>query len=135
MKKTHVPGSQCFVYGGFRDTATLIQTKFVGIVCLKIRILERLLCNHRDQLSVPVKSSADHVHLLFACEPHEIHGITRDSNRQIWVFVRVVHRVDEHVAVQHVNVHVKTSDAEEGIQHAAKIVNPIGGNSAEAFGN
>src|SRR5262245_30165123 len=53
-----------------------------------------------------MEGPVDHVHLLLARQPHEVHRVARDANRQARVLLRVVHRVEQHVAVQHVHVHV-----------------------------
>src|SRR6185436_20113126 len=55
----------------------------------------------------------DHVHLLLPREAHEIHGVAGHANRQAGILLGVVHRVAQHVAVQHIHVHVISGAAEE----------------------
>src|SRR6188508_266140 len=42
----------------------------------------------------------DDVHLLVARQAHEVHGVSRDANRQARILFWVLHRVDQHVAIQ-----------------------------------
>src|ERR1700754_5013355 len=57
-------------------------------------------------MSVAVERAVDHVHLLLARQPDEIDGIARHADRQAWIFVGMVHRIHQRVAVQNVDVHV-----------------------------
>src|SRR5438067_13284943 len=47
-----------------------------------------------------VECSIDDVHLLLAREPHEIDRVARHPNRQVGIFLGVLHCIEEHVAVQ-----------------------------------
>ena len=73
----------------------------------------------------------DDVHLLLAGEAHEIDGIARDANRQIRVLLRVIHRVQQRVAIEHVDVHVIAGAAEERVEDAGEVRDPILGDAPE----
>src|SRR5215203_7562063 len=66
-------------------------------------------------MSRPVERAVDDVHLLLAGEPHEVDGIPGHSDRERRVLLRVLHRVEEGVAIQHVDVHVVAGAAEERV--------------------
>src|SRR6186713_1446403 len=68
-----------------------------------------------------VKRPVDDVHLLVARQPHEVHRISGDADGQARVLFGMVHRVEQHVAIEHVHVHVVAGAAEEGVQHAREI--------------
>src|SRR5580765_5012257 len=59
-----------------------------------------------SDMGVSVKGTVDHVHLLLARQPHEIHRVAGDADRQARIFLRMIHRVEQHVPVQDVDVHV-----------------------------
>src|SRR5215207_1956686 len=67
-------------------------------------------------ISGPVERAIDDVHLLLAREAHEIDRVPRHANGQARVFLRVLHRVQQRLALQHVDVHVITGRAEECVQ-------------------
>src|SRR6185369_16055006 len=58
-----------------------------------------------------VEGAVDHVHLLLARQPDEVDRVARHADREARVLLRVVHRVEQRVAVQHVHVHVEAGDA------------------------
>src|SRR5215204_4825736 len=64
-----------------------------------------------------MKRPIDDVHLLVARQADEVHGVTRDPNGQARIFLGMVHRVDQGVAVQHVDVHVVARAGEESVEH------------------
>src|SRR5574338_1473321 len=47
-----------------------------------------------------VEGPLDHVHLLLARQPHEVHGVARDADRQVRILLGVVHRVEQRVAIE-----------------------------------
>src|SRR4249919_3754007 len=59
-------------------------------------------------ISFSVERAIDHVHLLLARQPHEIDRVTRHADRQAWVLFRMVHRIHQGLAVEDIDVHVKT---------------------------
>src|SRR5262245_27362685 len=78
-----------------------------------------------------VEGPADHVHLLLAGEPYEVDRVAGDPDRQVRALLRVVHRVEQRVAVQHVHVHVETRAAEEGVHDAGQVRDAVLGDAAE----
>jgi hypothetical protein len=70
-----------------------------------------LFAAERDAIGQPsgraVERAVDDVHLLLAAEPHEVHRVSRDADRQARILLGVLHRVEQRVAVQHVDVHVE----------------------------
>src|SRR5512134_1408986 len=46
-----------------------------------------------------VEGPVDHVHLLLAREPHEIHRVPRHADREVRVLLRMLHRVEQRIAV------------------------------------
>src|SRR6185436_9109732 len=69
-----------------------------------------------------VERPVDDVHLLFSREPHEVDGIARDANRQARILLRVLDRIEQGLAIQHVHVHVIAGAPEERVEHAGEIV-------------
>src|SRR5512145_732153 len=69
----------------------------------------------------PVERPIDDIHLLFARQPHEIDRIARHADRQARVLLRVIHRVEQRVAIQHVDVHVIPGAAEKGVEHRGEV--------------
>src|SRR4026208_2406100 len=59
-----------------------------------------------DIASGSVERAVDHVHLLLARETDEIHRVAGHPDGEARVLLRVVHRVHQRLAVQHVDVHV-----------------------------
>ena len=78
-----------------------------------------------------MECSVDDVHLLFAREPHEVHGVAGHSNRQAGILLRMLHRIEQHVPVQHVHVHVIAGAGKERVQHRGQIDDAIFGNTPE----
>lgn len=89
----------------------------------------------RAAQSGAMERAIDDVRLLLAREPHKINRIARYADREIRILLRTIHRIDERFPVQHIHVHVKTSDAEECVEHAAEIRYSIIGDSAQSFRN
>src|SRR5688572_807629 len=54
----------------------------------------------------PMEGAVDDIHLLLAGEPHEVDRIARYADRERRVLLRMLHGVNERVAIQHVDVHV-----------------------------
>src|SRR4026208_1368224 len=53
-----------------------------------------------------VERPVDDVHLLLAGEPNEVHRVARHPNREVRILLGVVHRIQQRVAIEHVDVHV-----------------------------
>src|SRR6476469_1646507 len=76
-------------------------------------------------ISLSVESAVDDIQLLFTRQPHEVHSVARDANGQARIFLRVVHRVHQGLAVQDVDVHVIAGRAEEAVENGRQIRYPI----------
>src|SRR5512139_1144682 len=63
-----------------------------------------------------VEGAIDDVHLLLAGQPHEVHRVARHSDRQARIFLRMIHCIDQRLAVQHVDIHVIAGRAEEAVE-------------------
>src|SRR3954469_17208640 len=72
-------------------------------------------------MSRSVESSVDHVHLLLAGQPDEIDRIARHPDGEDWIFFRMLHRIDQGLAIQHVHVHVVAGRPEEGVEDRDEI--------------
>src|SRR4026209_1436856 len=57
-------------------------------------------------IAFSVERAIDHVHLLLLRETHEVHGVARHADREARVLFRVLHRVEQRLLVQDVDVHV-----------------------------
>src|SRR5262245_13922582 len=68
-------------------------------------------------VSASVERAIDHVHLLFAREAHEVHCVARYADREARVLLRMLHRIEQRLAIEHVDVHVVAGGREESIQH------------------
>ena len=80
-----------------------------------------------------MERSIDHVHLLFARQSHEVNCVTGHADGKTWVFLRVVHRIYKHFAIQDVYVHVVTRSAEKRVQNTCQIRDAFFTRVAEAF--
>src|SRR5688572_13303283 len=76
-------------------------------------------------ISGSVEGAVDDVHLLLARQSHEVHGVARHANGEAWILLRMRHCVEQHVAVQHVDVHVEARAAEVGVEDAGEILDAI----------
>src|SRR4249919_1470957 len=74
-----------------------------------------------SDMGVSVERAVDDVHLLLAREPDEIHRVAGDANRQARILLRMIHRVEQRVPVEDVDVHVVAGGAEEGVQNAGEV--------------
>jgi hypothetical protein len=70
-------------------------------------------------------SPVDDIHLLLARQPHEVDRVARDADRQARVLLRVVHRVEQRLAVQHVDVHVIAGHPEVGVEDRGQVGDPV----------
>src|SRR3569623_2022626 len=68
-------------------------------------------------MSCSVKCPADDVHLLFAVEANEIDGIAGDPDCQAWIFLGMVHRIDQGLAIEDIHIHVIAGAAEKRVQY------------------
>src|SRR6056297_950426 len=59
------------------------------------------------RLHLPVERPVHHVELLLARQLDEVDGVARDADRELRVLLRVLHRVEQRLAVQHVDVNVE----------------------------
>src|SRR6516164_732184 len=71
--------------------------------------------------SPTVERAVDDVHLLLAREPYEVHRVARDTDGEIRILLRVLHRIHQRLAIEHIHVHVKTRHAEVRIQDAGEV--------------
>src|SRR6266850_2688207 len=80
-----------------------------------------------------MKGPIDHIHLLCAGKPHKMHRISGNANSQLRVLLGMVHRVDQHFAIQHIHIHVETRSTEKCVEYATQIRDPIYINSSKTF--
>src|SRR5215471_1896389 len=78
-----------------------------------------------DMAGSSMEGPVDDVHLLVARQSDEVHCITGYADRQTRILFRMLHRVDQHFAVQHVDVHVEACAAEECVEHRGEIVDAV----------
>src|ERR1700751_5330423 len=96
-----------------RRSNGLLASSGVGCLALSAMAL--------SSQSSSMESAVDHVHLLFACEAHEVHGVARDANRQVGILFRMIHRIHQRLAVEHVHVHVITGHSEVRVENAGQV--------------
>src|SRR3954469_24047752 len=82
-----------------------------------------------------VESTADHVHLLLSGEPHEVDRIARHPDGQTGILLRVLHRIHQRVAIEHVHVHVKAGGAEERVQNRHHVGDAVFFHAAQSRGH
>src|SRR3954451_21606304 len=68
-----------------------------------------------------MESAIDYVHLLLAAQSNEIHRVSRDAYCELRVFLGVVHRIQQHFALQHFYVHVEASRSEESVKNVSQV--------------
>ena len=47
-----------------------------------------------------VERAVDHVHLLLAGQAHEVHRVAGDADREARIFLRMIHRVEQRLAIE-----------------------------------
>src|SRR5580765_5761725 len=72
-----------------------------------------------------VEGPIDDVHLLLAREADEVDRVPGHADGQARVFFRVVHGIDQHLAVQHVDIHVVARAAEERVEHRRQVSDAV----------
>ena len=82
-----------------------------------------------------MKTPADDFELVLAAQLREVHGIARDADRKLRVFLGVLHGVFEHLAVQHVDVQVVCALGEIAVEHRHEVLDTLSGRRAERFGH
>ena len=60
--------------------------------------------------------------LLLFGELHKIYGVPRHTDRELWVAVWVLHGIEQHVAVEHVDVDVVPALLEVSVQHDGQVL-------------
>ena len=68
-----------------------------------------------------MESTIDHVELLLSAELDEIHRVAGDANRQLRILLRVIHRVDQCLTIEYVNVDVVARFGEIPIEQPGQI--------------
>src|SRR3569832_540162 len=86
-------------------------------------------------ISASVKCSGDDVHLLFARQPHEIHGIAGHPDRETRIYLRMIHRIHQRLAIEHVDVHVIAGRAEERVEHRGEVGHALVAQPAKSDGD
>src|SRR5215217_2685415 len=72
-----------------------------------------------------VECPVDDIHLLLAGQPHEIDSITGHADRQARILFRMVHGLEQGLAVEHVDVHVEAGDPEKAVEDRGEIGDPV----------
>src|SRR5678816_3839806 len=64
-----------------------------------------------------VEETAVHdIELLLAREAHEVHRVTRDADSELRIFVRIVHRIEQRLLAQDVEIHMESALAKEHVE-------------------
>src|SRR3954451_17016097 len=85
--------------------------------------------------SLSMERAIDHVHLLFASQAYEVHRIAGHANGQARVVFGMVHRIEQGLAVQHIDVHAVAGDAEEAVHDRRQVRDPVRFGAPEAARN
>src|SRR3954447_13262980 len=80
-----------------------------------------------------MEGAIDYVHLLFAAQSNEIHRVTRDAYCELRVFLGMVHRIQQHFAIQHIYVHVEARCSEERVKNISQVRDTVCHYSTQAF--
>ena len=70
-----------------------------------------------------VETAGDNFQLMLTAQLDEIDSITRDTDGELGIFLRMFHRVFQHFAVQHVHVQVVRSLYEITVHHRYQVLN------------
>ena len=57
--------------------------------------------------SPAVEGPTDHIHLLLPGETDEVDRVSRNTNCQLRVLVWMLHRVEQRIAIENIQVHVE----------------------------
>ena len=77
--------------------------------------------------------SSIYVHLLFAAEPNEIHGVSRDVYCELRVFLRMIHRIQQHFAIKHIHVYTEAGHSEESVKNVSQVCDSVRHYSSQAL--
>src|SRR4051812_24469925 len=86
-------------------------------------------------IAASVERPVDDVHLLRAGEADEIDRVPGHADREAWILLRMIHRVEQRVAIEHVDVHVEPGGPEVRIEDRREVLDAIPLDAAEAFGH
>src|SRR5215203_3542999 len=76
-------------------------------------------------ISLSVERAVDHIHLLLAGQPHEVYRVTGYADRQARILLRMIHRIQQCIAVQDVDVHVIAGRPEEAVENGRQVRDPV----------
>src|SRR4051794_3724085 len=76
-------------------------------------------------ISFAVECAVDHIHLLLASETDKIDCIAGHADRETGIILRMVHCVEQGLAVQDVDIHVIAGHPEEPVENCREVRDPI----------
>ncbi len=56
----------------------------------------------------PVESAINNIQLLFTSQSNKVDSIAGDANGQVRVILGMIHRIEKHLTIEHIHVHVVT---------------------------
>src|SRR3954453_4265878 len=82
-----------------------------------------------------MEGAIDYVHLLFAAQSNEIHRVSRDAYCELRVFLGMVHRIQQHFAIQYIHVHVEAGRSEESVKNVSQVRDTVCRYSSQTLRN
>lgn len=69
-----------------------------------------------------MEGAINNIELLFAREFSEIHGVARNADRQLWVFLWVIHGIEQDVFLENVDIEVMSIVCEIAVEQVHQVV-------------
>src|SRR3954464_3060555 len=82
-----------------------------------------------------VESAIDDIHLLLARQPHEVDRVAGNADGELRVFLRVVHGVEQHLAVENVDVGMIPCAAEKSVEQTDEVSGLVIWRAAQTAGH
>ena len=82
-----------------------------------------------------VECSGDDLKLMFTAEFHEVDGITGHADRQLRIFLRMLHGILKHLAVKDIDIQMMRALGEIAVHHCHEILDSLLRGRAERLRN
>ena len=69
-----------------------------------------------------MERAVHHVELLLAGQPDEVHGVAGNPDRELRILLRMIHRVEQHLAMQHVHIQMVPALGEITVEQRNQIL-------------
>ena len=68
-----------------------------------------------------MECSADNIHLLLAGQLDEVHRVSGNTDSQLRIFLRMLHRIEQSGSVKHIDIEMVSAVSEVTIEQADEV--------------